>query len=116
MAPSVAAVDQSRLIVIEQLASDDLNRLCQALEAAGFLSPAPGSLSKPANNAFLLDHLRHPKANRLIQYTADGAEFDISVFTVKELRALALHLQAPVKSSDKKNTIVASITDSLAGI
>lgn len=112
---STSLPEQLGTVQLTQLNKNQLQRLCQALEAAAFLPAAPGELGRPANTAYLLDSLQHPKANKLIQYSPTGPELKIKVLTVKDLKVLALHLQAPVKSSDTKDVIVASITNSLTG-
>ncbi len=105
-------------IVIDRLSSDSLSRLCQALEAHGVLPPAPGNLSTAGKNTYLLDGLQqqHPKAHKLIQDTSNGPQMDVQVFTVNELKALARQLQAPFRSSDRKQTIADSIISNLTGV
>ena len=107
--------EQSRVIMIDQLSSDSLNRLCEAFEVWGLLSSAPHNLWRPANNAYLLDGLQHPKANKLIQHSSSGTRLDFHVFKVNELKVLASHLQAPIKSSDRKQDIVDSLVNNLTG-
>ena len=110
----VPPVELSSAIAIDRLSSGNLNKLCQALEAQGVLPPAPGTASK---STYLLDGLQqHPKAHKLIQHTSNGPRIDVQVFTVNELKALARHLQAPFRSSDRKQTIVDSIISNLTGV
>jgi len=114
----VPPIEHSSTIVIDRLSSDSLSRLCQALEAQGILPPAPGNLSTAGKNTYLLDGLQqqHPKAHKLIQDTSNGPQIDIPVFTVNELKALARQLQAPFRSSDRKQAIVDSIISNLTGV
>ena len=107
--------EQSRVIKIDQLSSDSLKRLCAAFEVWGLLPSAPHNLRKPANNAYLLDGLQHPKANKLIQHSSSGPRLDLHVFTVKELKVLARHLDTPYDSSDRKQVIVDNLFDKLQG-
>ena len=107
--------EQSSVILTAQLNSDSLNRLCKAFEAWGLLPSAPHNLRKPANMAYLLDGLQHPKANRLIQHSSSGPRLDLQVFTKKELKVLAQHLQVPIKISDKKQVIVDRLVNNLKG-
>ena len=103
------------VIEINQLSSDSLNRLCAAFEVWGLLPSAPHNRRKPANNAYLLDGLQHPKANKLIQHSSSGPRLDLHVFTVKELKVLAWHLETPYDSSDRKQVIVDNLVDKLKG-
>lgn len=78
------------------------------------LPPAPGTASK---STYLLDGLQqHPKAHKLIQHTSNGPRIDVQVFTVNDLKALARQLQAPFRSSDRKQTIVDSIISNLTAL
>jgi hypothetical protein len=112
----VPPIERSSAIVIDRLSSGSLSRLCQALEALAVLPPAPGSLSRAGKNTYLLDGLQHPKVHKLIQDTSNGPQIDIQVFTVNELKALARQLQAPFRSSDRKQAIVDSIISNLTGV
>ena len=93
-----------RLLVIKQLSTDALTALCQALEAGEFLA-TPTNPSGETTTAYLLDCLQHPKASKLIQYTATGPGLDLQVFKVTELKILARHLDVPFKNADKKSVI-----------
>ena len=105
-----------RPISILGLQTDGLGRLCDSLEAAGFLSGAPPTLGNPAKETYLLDGLQHPKADRLIIHSPEeGPLLDLNVFTVKNLRSLAAYLQIPLKSTDKKADIILKIADNVAG-
>lgn len=108
--------ERPRPISILQLQTDGLGRLCESLETAGFLLGAPHTNGNPAKEAYLLDGLQHPKADKLIIYSPkEGPQLDLNVFKVKELRGLAACLQIPLKGTDKKADIVLKISDNVAG-
>ena len=105
----------SGAISILQLSTDSLDRLCDALEVAGFLPEASGSVSKNANKAHLLDGLQHPKASKLIAHSPEGPQLDLNVFTIRELERLAAGLPVSLKGADRKAGIIGRITDDIAG-
>ena len=104
---------QSSVLLIDELDTDGINRLCRALENAELLPPAPGGLGRPANNAYLLDGLQHPKAKQLIGSHPTGAGLDLQHLKKKELQVLAVHLKA--SQTGTKAVIIASIIDSVKG-
>ncbi|DBA85090.1 hypothetical protein WJX79_000334 [Trebouxia sp. C0005] len=114
----VPPTERLSTIVIDRLSSDSLSRLCEALEAQSILPPAPNNLSTAGKNTYLLDGLQqqHPKAHKLIHDTTNGPQIDIQVLTVNELKALARQLQAPFRSSDRKQAIVDSIIRNLTAL
>ena len=108
--------ENPRPIRILRLQTDGLGRLCNSLETAGFLSGAPYTAGNPAKQAYLLDGLQHPKADKLIIYSPEeGPQLDLNVFKVKDLKILAACLQIPLKSTDKKADIILKISDNVAG-
>ena len=102
-------------ISILRLHTDGLSRLCDAFETAGFLSGAPHEIGSPAKQAYLLDSLQHPKADKLIIHSSEGPQLDLNVFKVRELRSLAACLQIALKSADNKATMILKISDHVAG-
>ena len=103
------------VVSILQLSTESLNRLCDALELAGFLPKASGSVNKAANKAHLLDNVQHPKASKLIVFSPEGPQLDLTVFTVKELKCLAASLPVSLRGAGNKEAIVGKITDGIAG-
>lgn len=115
MTRALVTNEKPGVVSILRLHPDSLRRLCDALEAAEFLAGPPTTFGKAANQAYLLNSLRHPKANKLIKYPSEGPQLDLNVFTIPELKSLATSLNIVCKSSERKGAIITKITDSLAG-
>lgn len=105
--------ETARPISILRLDTGGLGRLCDALELMGILEAQKAG--NAAIKAYLLDGLQHPKAEKLIIYSPEGPQLDLTVFTVIELKKLAVCLGTKLEGANKKAAIILKLSDAIAG-